>query len=79
MVAVQTLLETFLGISLTSVCFIDEPFFLVKSKIFSLMNTLPQVGLEEVCFIVVVVAVAVAAVATAAVAVAAAVIVDVRI
>jgi hypothetical protein len=76
MVAVQTLLETFLGISLTSVCFIDEAFFLVKSKIFGLMNTLPQVGLEEVCFVVVVVAVAVAA---AAVAVAAAVVVDVRI
>jgi hypothetical protein len=42
MVAVQPLLEAFLGISLTSVCFIDEVFFLAKSKIFGLRDTVPK-------------------------------------
>jgi hypothetical protein len=32
-VDVQTLLEAFLNMSLTSACYIDEVFFLVKNKI----------------------------------------------
>lgn len=40
MVDTQLLLETFLNMSLGSVCFIDESFFLVEVKMFSLGTTL---------------------------------------